>query len=199
MITTQDIQFIISLAILNNKPAFINAMRTNGYTVPAGITDDALNDLAQQVLAQKGADGIAAVLNRVPPNKAQISDDIKAKITAKFGPADATQRGFGDWFNDTVNFFGDLIGGTSTSSGSSTSTQSTSALSPAMLSIITVVAVVLMIIFRKSIALVIAMIVVVFAVVMYGIFAKNVTSTTTGGTTQSHGGIGSILLGWLGL
>lgn len=197
MITIQDVRGLLSLAILNNKAGFIAAMRANGYTVPAGISDDALNDLAWDVLATKGVDGAAAILNRVRPNKAVMADDIKAGLTAKFGPSGTDQRGFGDWFNNTINFFGDLIGGHSTGTGPSNVTQSTSALSPAMLGIITVVAVVLMIIFRKSIALVIAMIVIVISVVLYGIFAKTTTSTTTGGTTQESGGIGNVVLGFI--
>lgn len=197
MITVEDIRGLLSLAILNNKAGFIAAMRANGYAVPAGISDDALNDLAWDVLATKGADGAAAILNRVRPNKAVMADDIKQGLTAKFGPAGADQRGFGDWFNNTVNFFGDLLGGHSTGTGPSNVTQSTSALSPAIMGITALVGLVLGIIFRKSVVVVFLIIVVVLGVVLYGIFAKTTTSTTTGGTTQESGGIGNVVLGFI--
>jgi hypothetical protein len=191
MITQQELQGIIALAIQNNKPGFIQAMNANGYRVDAGIADEDLLARAWEVYTDKGREGILAVLNRVSVIKSTVDLRVKDAVNAKFAPAD--QRGFGEWFNNTVTWFGDVIGGNSVSTGPVTNVISTSALSPFMLGIVIVVGGSFIVIFRKSLAAVIGISFVVFGVVMYGIFAKSITSTTQGGNTVSHGGLGSII------
>lgn len=205
MVSYNDIDGLIAIAIRNNRAGFIAAMNAAGNPVAVNISENELLEAARAVLAQKGVQGIQQVLSRVPVIKADISQPVKNAITAKFAPAN--QRSFGDWFNNTVQFFGDLLGGSATSVTGPTSQQQTSesAMSPAMIGLIVVLGLVLVVIFRKFIAVVIAIIVIVLAVVLYGIFAKSITTTVTGGSTTStqHGGIGStiasVLSGWFGL
>lgn len=194
--TTEDIQGLIALAITNNRVAFINALAANGYVVRTGISDEDLYVVGLNILNEKGAQATIDILNRVQLNKTALSEDQKSALRQKFSPA---LRGFGDWFNDTVTYVGDLLGGHSTTTTPVTNVQSTSALSPFMLGLIVTIGIILMVIFRKSIALVIAIIVVVMAVVIYGVFAKNITSSTTPGSTQTHGGIGAALLSLFGI
>lgn len=197
MITTDDIQGLIALAIVNNKPGLIQAMNITGNPVASTISDDDLYDKVWAVFSKNGIDGLQRVFSRVTVNKSKVTPNQSEKLTAKFQQPSSTAK-FKDWFNNTVTFFGDLIGGNSISTGTPITQQSTSssALSPTLLGLIIVLAIILIVIFKKYIAVVVGIIVIALAVILYGIFAKSVTTTTSGGgtTTTTHGGIGSAII-----
>lgn len=197
MITTSDIQGLISLAIVNNKQGLIQAMNNTGNTVLLSISDEDLYDKVWAVFSKNGIDGLQRVLSRVRVDHAKVTPDQAQKLTLKFQEPSNTTK-FKDWFNNTITFFGDLIGGSSVSISTPTTQEQTasSAISPTLLGLITVLGIILIVIFRKYIAVVVAIIVIVLALVLYGIFAKSIKTITTGGgtTTQSHGGIGSAII-----
>lgn len=200
MITLQDIRGLIAVAIRNNKQAFINAMNANGFYVPQSISEDDLYSAGLKVLLKNGVNAAIAVLSRVPVNKSQVTAQEKTLLTAKFAPTN--QRTFGDWFNNTVTFFGDLIGGSSVSTTAPVvqNQTSVSALSPLILGATVVAGLVMIAIFRKFAVVVVGIIVIVMAVVLYGIFAKTTSTTVSGGgtTTTGHGGIGDTISSFFG-
>lgn len=200
MVTYTDIQGLIALAIRNNRNGFIAAMNSAGYPVLQNISEDELYQAALQILSEKGIQALRPVLNRVPINKNSISQPLRDVLTAKFAPAN--QRS-GNWFNNAVTFIGDLIGGSSisiTDPSSQTSTSST-ALPPWVLGLTVAAGTGLIIAFRKFAVVVIGIIVIVFGVVLYGIFAKKSSTTVSGGgtTTTEHGGVGAVILAAFGL
>ncbi len=202
----QDVQGAIALAILSDKARFIQAMNANGIVVAPGISNDDLYALAISAWTQKGYAVIKNVLLSTPINKALLTPEQQQGLIKKFGltinpnqkcswssPLDCVTGG--------ISYVGDLLGGSGNSTTvAPTQTQtSSSSLSPVMLGLIIVIASILAIIFRKVTVLVVFMIVVVLGAVLYGIFAKQINTIITGGTTttQTHGGIGAALLSLL--
>lgn len=197
MITALDLQGLIALAIINNKPAFIQAMNQYGYPVPSTISDAALMEQAMNVWSLRGALAIANILSPVPVNKSKVTQSQADALTARFMDPSSGAK-FKDWFNNTVGFFGDLIGGSAISNTVPITQQTTStpALSPAILALTVVAGIITIAIFRKFTAVVVGIIVIVMGVVLYGIFVKNTSTTASGGgtTTTTHGGIGAALV-----
>lgn len=196
MITTNDIAALISFAILNNKQGVIQAMNSTGNTVPAGISDAKLAEEVWNVFDNKGVQALQQVLSKVPVDRTKVTEEEAKAFVTKFKGVDPAAK-FGDWITGVGNYFGDLLGGSSVSTGTVTQMFSESAISPALIGLITVIGLILIILFRKFIAVVVGVIVIVLAVVLYGIFAKKITTTSTGGGTTSHGGVGQVVLGWL--
>lgn len=196
MINTNDIQGIIALAILNNKQGAIQAMNSTGNQVASNISDADLAVKLWNVFSDQGIQGLKNVLSKVAIDRTKITQQEAKALTVQFKGVDPNAK-FGDWISGVGTFFGDLLGGSSVTTGTVQSMSSESALSPTMIALIVVVGLILMVLFRKFIALVVGIIVIVLAVVLYGIFAKKITTTTTGGGTTSHGGVGQVVLGWL--
>lgn len=200
--TVQDVQGLIALAIVSNKNAFIQAMRSNGVAVPAGISNDDLYTLANDTWAKKGPAVMLNILNASPINKSLLTSDQQTALIRKFGLSTdpLAKCGFSDplsCITSPINYVGDLLGGhgSSVTVLPTSTTTSTSPLSPTMLALIVVIGIILMVIFRKFTALVVGIVVVIFAVVLYGIFAKQISAIITGGTTtgETHGGIGAAI------
>lgn len=196
MITTNDIQGIIALSILNNKQGVIRAMNSTGNAVASNISDADLAAALWNVFSAQGIAGLKNVLSGVQIDASNLTQEEAKALTVKFKGADPNAK-FGDWIQGVGSFFGDLLGGTSVTTNTVTSMSSESALSPTTISLIVVAGLILIVLFRKYVAVVVGIIVLVLAAVLYGIFAKKITSTTTGGGTTSHGGIGQVVLGWL--
>lgn len=196
MITTNDIAALISFAILNNKQGVIQAMNSTGNPVPAGISDAKLAEEVWNVFDNKGVQALQQVLSKVPVDRTKVTEEEAKAFVIKFKGVDPAAK-FGDWITGVGNYFGDLLGGSSVSTGTITQMFSESAISPALIGLITVIGLILIILFRKFIAVVVGIIVIVLAVVLYGIFAKKITTTSTGGGTTTHGGVGQVVLGWL--
>lgn len=198
-VTTNDIQAYIAIAIRNNKAGVRNAMNSTGHLVPAGIASSDLLVKVWDVFKQEGIDGLQNVLSKVPVNPEKLSQDEAQAAVVRFRGVDPNAK-FGDWIKGVGNYFGDLLGGSSVTGGTVSNMSSQAALSGTAIGLIVVIGLVLMILFRKSIALVVGIIVVILAVVLYGIFARTVTTTITGGGTVTHGGIGdtlgNIVSGW---
>lgn len=196
MITTNDIQALIAFAILNNKQGVMQSMNAAGNAVGAGISDAKLAEEVWNVFAEKGVTRLQQVLSKVPIDRTRITQQEAKAFVVKFKNADPNAK-FGDWLQGVGNYFGDLLGGSSVSGGTVTQMFSESAISPALIGLIVVIGLILMVLFRKFIAVVVGIIVIVLGVVLYGIFAKKITTTSTGGGTTSHGGVGQVVLGWL--
>lgn len=196
-VTTNDIQGYIAIAVRNNKSGVINAMNSTGHLVAAGIASADLLVKVWDVFKQEGIDGLQNVLSKVPVNPEKLSQDEAQAAVVRFRGVDPNAK-FGDWIKGVGNYFGDLLGGSSVTGGTVSNMNSQPALSGTAIGLIVVIGLVLMILFRKSIALVVGIIVVILAVVLYGIFARTVTTTLTGGNTVTHGGIGSTVSGILG-
>ncbi len=195
MITTNDIQGIISIAILNNESGVVDAMNESGYKASKNIATADLAAKLWTVFSEKGVGGLENVLNKVRVTDKITEEQAKALVT-RFKGVDKDAK-FGDWIKGVGDFFGGLLGGSSVTGGTVTQMSSESALSPALLALVVVVGVIMIAIFRKTVAVVVAVMVIVLAVVLYGIFAKKITTTSTGGTTTSQGGIGDVVLGFL--
>lgn len=195
--TTNDIQGIIALAIQNNKAGVIRAMNTTGNPVSTIITDAVLAEKLWNVFAAKGLPGLKDVLSRVEVDPSGITDAEAEALSVKFQTAPFARGGVGDWLKGVGSYFGDLLGGSTVSGGNVTSMTSESVLSPTMITLIVVIGLILVVLLRKFVAVVVAIIVIVLALVLYGIFAKKIVTTQTGGGTTSHGGIGQVILTWL--
>lgn len=204
MIAQKDLQGIIALAIKNNKQAFINAMRANGYPVAAGISEEDLYQAAGIIFSKKGINGLASILNFYPTSSFSTSEQKKILNIFGLEPNLASKC---DWTHPldcvtgAVDWATGLVGGTSTTNTTptvQTQTQTSAPpLSPFVLGITVVAGILGIILFRKFTAVVVGIIVIVFGIVLYGIFAKTVTtsSSSTSGTTSTNtvGGWGSFL------
>lgn len=197
ILTITDIQGLIGIAIVNNKSMVIQAMNTNGYPISLNISDDDLFDKVYTVFTKDGIAALTRVLSKVPVNRTALTQDQARALITRFQNPEMANAKFGDLVGSVKNFFGDLIGGSTIGSGPISNSISTAALSPGILAILVVIGVILIIIFRKSMALVIAIVALIMAVVLYGIFAKTVTTTVTGGSSTTHGGIGQAILTFL--
>lgn len=196
MITTNDISALIAFAIQNNKTGVIQAMNATGNPVPSGISDAKLAEELWNVFDDQGVTGLQQVLSKVPVDQTKVTEQEAKAFVTKFKNVDPNSK-FGDWVKGVGNYFGDLLGGSSVSTGTITQMFSESALSPTIIALIVVIGLIMVVLFRKFVAVVVAIIVIVLALVLYGIFAKKITTTTTGGGTTSHGGVGSVVLSWL--
>lgn len=196
MITTNDIQALIAFVIENNKPGVIQAMNSTGNPVGMGISDAKLAESLWNVFSKQGVSGLQKVLSKVPVDHTKVSEVEAKAFVSKFRNIDPNTK-FADWIKGVGNYFGDLLGGSTVTGGTVQQMFSESAISPSMIVLIVVIGLTLMVLFRKSVALVVGIIVVVLSVVLYGVFAKKITTTMTGGGTTTHGGVGSVILGWL--
>lgn len=196
MINTNDIQALVAFAILNNRTGVIQAMNSTGNAVAANISDTDLAVALWNVFAAQGVTGLKNVLARVPVDPTQISEEEAKALMVKFNNVNPNAK-FGDWIKGVGDYFGDLLGGSSVTGGTVQNMTSESVLSPTIIALIVVAGLILIGIFRKSVAVVVAIVVLILAVVLYGIFAKKITTTLTGGGTVSHGGLGSVILTWL--
>lgn len=68
VITIQDVQGIIALAVANNKQALINAMNITGNNVAQTISDDDLFTIVNNVFTDQGLQGLKIVMRQVPPD-----------------------------------------------------------------------------------------------------------------------------------
>lgn len=204
--TSKEVEEAIAFGIISNKSAFINAMTANGIMVAPGISNDDLYALAISAWAQKGFGVIKNILNAVPRDRNFLTTAQEQNVIKKFGLTINPNQKCDfkhplDCITGATGFIGDLLGGHGGSETiAPTQTQtSSSSLSPVMLGLIIVIASILAIVFRKVTVLVVFMIVVVLGAVLYGIFAKQINTIITGGTTetQTHGGIGAALLALL--
>lgn len=191
--TTDDLLGYIALAVQNNRKGVIEAMNTTGNFISPSIGRADLVEKLWNIFSQKGLAALKQVLDKVHVTS-KITDDQAQAIAIKIRGIDPVTRGkFWDWIKDATNTFGGLIGGSSVSPGTVTNVSSTSVISPFMLGLIVVAGLILMVLFRKFIAVVVGIIVIVLAVVLYGIFAKNIQTTQTGGGTTTVGGVGDMI------
>lgn len=195
MITTNDISALIAFAIQNNKPGVIQAMNATGNSVPSVISDAKLAEDLWNVFSNKGVSGLQQVLDRVTVDSTKITPTEAQGFVTRFKNVNPTAKL--DWLKGIGTYFGDLLGGSSVNTGTVTQMFSESAISPTIIALIVVVGLILMVLFRKFIGVVVGIIVVILAVVLYGIFAKKITTITTGGGSTSHGGVGQVVLSWL--
>lgn len=208
MITTNDIKQLINLTVLRFKPALIQAMNATGNSVSVTISDNELADRTWDVFVKTGWNGLQQVIGRVPLDKSKLTPAEQNALIRIFSlPVNPSVKcGFAhplDCLTGAINYVGDLVGGTSTSITNPIIQQQTSSSAlPTWAIIATVVGGLAgIMIFRKFTAVVVAIIVIVMGVFLYGIFVKNTSTTVSGGgtTTTSSGGIGSALFSWLGL
>lgn len=197
ILTTDDIRGYIAIAIRNNKSGVISAMNSTGNNVPSGISNAELVARLWDVFAAQGITGLQNVLSRVPIDKVKITTEEAEELVTRFRGTPPANTKLVDVLKGVGDYFGDLLGGSSVSGGTVTNVSAQSALSPTTITLIVIIGLILMVLFRKFIALVVGIIVIILAVVLYGIFAKNIQTTITGGGTTTHGGIGSVVLSWL--
>lgn len=201
MITQNDIQGLIALAILSDRQAFASVI---GF--PATSTNEDLLEAGMQIYSKQGFNGIKNLLLKVPLDKSKLSTAQQNALIKKFAlQVNTTSKC--DWahplecLTGAVNYVGDLLGGHSSTTSTPVTQQQTSesALSPWVIGLTVVAGIAMIGIFRKFTAVVVGVIIIVMAVVIYGVFAKKTTTTVSGGgsTTTSSGGIGSVFLGWL--
>lgn len=193
MITTNDIQGLIAFVITNNKPGLIQAMNNTGNFVALNISDNDLYNKVWDVFSKSGITGLQDVLSRVRIDHSKITQEQARVILTKFKDIDPNAK-FGDFIGQVGDFFGGLLGGHSVTAPIIQQMTSISSISPGMIGLIVVIGIILMILFRKFIGVVVGIVVIVFAVILYGIFAKNITTTSTGGGSTSSGGIGAAIL-----
>lgn len=194
MITTNDLNALIAFSIQNNKPGTIKAMNSAGYPVLSNISDASLFNAVQKVYTDQGLSALKQVLNMVPTDKSKLTQE-QAKnllITYKNLQVDPNAK-FGDFLQSLGSGIGDFLSGHTTVSTSGGSTIITPTLSSGTLLFTAIAGVILIAIFRKFTAVIVAIVIIVAAVVLYGIFSKNITSTGPTATTQSNAGA----LGWL--
>lgn len=192
--TTDDLAGYIALAVQNNKKGVIEGMNTTGNFISPSISSADLVEKLWNIFSQKGLAALKQVLDKVPVVTDKITEDQAKAVAIKIRGIDPNTRGkFWDWVKDAGNSFGGFIGGTSVSPGTVTNVSSTSVISPFMLGLIVVAGLILMVLFRKFVAVVVGIIVIVLAVVLYGIFAKNIQTTQTGGGTTTQGGVGAMI------
>lgn len=82
ILTIQDVQGFIALAIANNKQALINAMNATGNNVAQSISNDDLFTAVNNVFINKGVQTLKIILDKVPIDKskftqAQLDDLVK--------------------------------------------------------------------------------------------------------------------------
>lgn len=196
--TTNDIQGIITIAIKNNKLGVIRAMNSTGHKTSTHISDADLVEKVWNVFSAEGAPGLKKVLDLVPPIPNKISEqEAKALVVGFRGVRPDARGGFEDWLKGIGQYFGDLIGGSAVQGGTVTSMTSESVLPPWAMFATVIGGVLGIIIFRKITILVVALVLIVVAVLLYGTLAKNIVTTQTGGTTVQHGGIGQVILAFL--
>lgn len=193
--TTDDIAGLIAIVIRNNKAGVIKALNSTGNIVPDNISNIDLAVKLWDIFSSQGISGLQNVLSRVPPTDKLTEQEAKALVT-KFRGVDPNTK-FGDWLKGVGQYFGDLIGGSVVQGGTVTNMTSESVLSPLAMGLTVIGGLIGIAIFRKITAAVIAIAFIVVAVLLYGIFAKNIVTTQTGGGTVSHGGIGQVVLSWL--
>lgn len=196
MITTNDIQALIAFAIENNKAGVIQAMNSTGSSISSTISDAKLAEDVWNVFSEEGVSSLQKVLSKVPIDHTKVTEQEAKAFSTKFKNVDPNAK-FGDFVKGIGDYFGDLLGGSTVIGGTVQQMFSESAISPALVGLIVVVGLILIVLFRKFIGLVVAIVVIILAVILYGIFAKKITTTLTGGGSVSHGGIGQVVLGWL--
>lgn len=133
MITTQDLQGIIALAVQNNKPGVIQAMNATGNSVASTISDDDLLQSVWNVFNANGLNALKNVLSKVTLNKAMLSADQQNALITKFGLTKNTAAKCSftsplDCLTGPVNYVGDLLGGHSSTTVAPTVTNLTPSL-----------------------------------------------------------------------
>lgn len=198
IISVSDLQGLIAFAILNNKQGVINAMNATNNTVAASISDDELYDKVWALFVQKGITALQNVLSRVTIFKNTVTQQQKDVLTSKFKNKDSTAK-FSDWFNGALTTMGDLLGGSTVSSGTPGSQTTESPISGTAMLLIALAGIIGIGIFRKFKIVVIAIIAILVLVALYAILGKK--TVTTGGTTTStqHGGIGQSIATFFGV
>lgn len=150
--TTDDIKALFSLAILNNRDGVVAAMNSTGHSVPVTISDDALFLELQKILTAEGINGMKNVLSKVMIDKTK-NTELFVPVYKRLNDIPANAKG--KWLQDVGNFFGSMLGGSSTiTQPPVVNTQNTTPaisskviIGMAVLGIVTIVT--LLIIFRK--------------------------------------------------
>lgn len=193
IITTDELLGYIALAVQNNRKGVIEAMNTTGNFISPSIRSADLVEKLWNIFSQKGFVSLKQVLDKVHVTN-KLTDEQAHTIAIRVrGINPATRGKFWDWIKDATNTFGGLIGGSSVTPGTVTNVTSTAVLSPAMLGFVVVIGVILMGLFRKYVIVVIGIVIIVLAVVFYGIFARVLSTTQTGGGTTTQGGVGKMI------
>lgn len=191
MLNIRDIQALIAFAVMNNKLGVIQAMNNTGNFVPFNISDTVLFDAVLNVYETQGLNALKIVLNQVALDRSKLTQDEARNLFIKYNNLDPATAKFS--LDNIGKSIGDFLSGTTVVNQTGGTLTSTSVLSPTTLTLIVVIGIILMIIFRKFVAVVIGIIVIIAAVVAYGIFARNISQTGPTGTTTVHEGA----LGWL--
>ena len=196
IITTNDILFYIATAIRTKKFEVIQGMNNAGYPVPNNISNADLLAAVWEVFQEFGIGALQNVFSKVAIDSAKLTSAEAQALFVKFRGGDPNARLI-DTLQGIGNYFGDLLGGSSVAGGTVTNVSSQSALSPTTITLIVIIGIIMITLFRKFIGVVVAIVIMVLALVLYGIFAKKITTTVTGGDTTTHGGIGSVILAFL--
>jgi len=206
MITTDDIQALISFYIINNKKGVIVSMISNGYVVPNRISDEKLFFAVDAVYKDHGLTALKNVFKQVKIDESKITEEQAKAIAIKFGNANPNAK-FKDWFNNAITSIGDFIGGsTDVVQGTTTTTQQTTPALPTWIppSVAIIAMAIIAFLFSKGIknALAISIVIgaIAISVIVAGFLAKKTVLSQTGGggTSTVHGGVGDALFNWVG-
>lgn len=155
MITTNDIQALIALAIQNNKNALIQSMNQSGYPVSYGISDEDLFISVLNVFTSKGLVGLKSVLD-IPWDTSTITQEEAKNLAIRFQGLDPSvnTNSRSSWLSDLGKNIGDLLSGHTTVTVDPTIITKKPSLSATQIIIIAAVAiaaiVILAIVFKKS-------------------------------------------------
>ena len=110
MITTNDIQALIALAISNNKQGLIRAMNNIGYSISQNISDADLFTVSNNFYIQKGFDALKNLFSNVPFDKSQLSQMQLQNLASRYASANPNAKN-PSWFTDALTNFSDFLSG----------------------------------------------------------------------------------------
>lgn len=200
-INIADVQGLIALAILNNKPALISVLNSSGYAVPSNISDSQLFDVVGKIGDDESMSKMQRILAQVPWDTTKLTQQEARNLAIKFTNANPNAK-FSDWLSQLGQGIGDFLSGTSVvnQNPNITTQNSEPAISPVWIVITAIIGIIGIIFVNNrqvkgatTISWVIGL--VVLAVTAFGIFAKKVTITAQGGggSQNVHNGA----LGWI--
>lgn len=201
-INIADVQALIAFSILNNKRGVINAMNSSGYLVPENISDSDLFDSVAKIGDEEGIKKLQSILYKVTIDKSKITEEQARNLSIKFGNVPANAQAKSNWFQNLATQVGDFFSGTTVvnQNPNVTTQNSEPVLSPLIIVITAIIGIVSIVLLnrgegKKNTAISFVIGIIVLGVVLYGVFAKNqtITSSGGGGSQTVHNGA----LGWL--
>lgn len=204
-INIADVQALIAYSILNNKQDVMKVMNTYGYAVSNNISDEDLFFKVWDVYKTKGLNELKKILSQVKIDKSKMTEEEARAFAVKFNQANPLAKQ-GGWLDQAGQWFGDLLGGTTTVvQGTTLVTQQTVSALPAWVVPTTAIIGIAVIAFlfskgiKNALAVSIVIGLIIVGVMLYGAFAKTTTLSQTGGggTQEVHGGILTSFSNWL--